>query len=144
MNGFMKKLRAPLLVAACVAALTVTAAAPAHAAGGDWLHVSGGQGKASWTWSSSNPANLDGITLVAWDQKCDNIGVYTYMRIVNELGYGKDTRKHTDPCSGGESGVGGLIWRDNARVRGVTVYVCADVTGTDICGWSYYDNPYSS
>jgi hypothetical protein len=137
---FRRSLRAPVLVVAITAGTLFSTASSASAAGGNWIDTTDGRGRATWTWSS-NPASLDNITLIAQDYKCDGEGVYTYMKFYNANGVNRDSRHYTDPCSSGESGIGGLSWRDESAVTGVRVFACEDVWGSDSCSNNHYDNP---
>lgn len=135
------KVRRPfiVLVLLIAAILFGTQAASAQAGGGGWLYVPGGQGYATWDWSS-NRANLDNVHMVAWDTNCNSSGVYTYIEVTNMLGYTASGSNTNDACSGGAS-ERWSYWRDVANIRGVRVYVCEDVTGWDDCSTQYYDNP---
>lgn len=114
----------------------------ASAAGGDTLYVAGGQGYASWTWSSSNYANITNLTKLAWDTSCNASGVYTYIVILQTVSSYTGPRVN-DACSGGASSTSGGTFSGSNNIKGIRVYVCEDVTGSDICSSQYYDSPYT-
>jgi hypothetical protein len=130
-----------LTVLVCSISL-ITAAGPASAAGGDWLYTPGGQGYASWTWSSSNYANITAVTKVAWDTDCDDDGMYTYMVIYQTVSSYTGSRVG-DSCSGGQSSTTGGSFSGSNNIKGIRVYVCEDTDGSDWCANQYYDSPYT-
>jgi hypothetical protein len=116
-------------------------ASATSAVGGDWLYLPGGQGAATWTWSS-NRANLDNIYKTAWDTNCDGQGIYTKLGITNALNYYHEGPAVSDACSGGATQAGPSTHRDVANIKRVRVIVCQDVFGPDECTVrDYYPPP---
>ncbi|HEX8867327.1 MAG TPA: hypothetical protein VF821_16840 [Lentzea sp.] len=130
--GRTNKTRTTLVLIGTLASMTLVNVGSASAAGGDWLQLPGGKGKISWQWSS-NRANLDNVYKTAWDTQCNDQGIYTYIKVTNELSYSKEGPRVNDSCSGGETTVGPSNWRDVANIRRVTVVVCRDNAGWDEC-----------
>ncbi len=125
----------------CSVGLLATAGS-ASAAGGDWLYTEGGRGYASWTWSTSNYANITNLTKVAWDTDCDDDGVYTYIEIYQGSYRYQGSAVH-DSCSGGQTSTTGGSFNGNMNITGIRVFVCEDVDWSDDCSSQYYDSPYT-
>lgn len=144
-GGRGTRVRAVTAAAAAVllaGAASLIGAAPATAAGGGWLYTPGGQGYATWDWSSSNYANISNVTKVAWDTSCDDEGIYTYLVIYQSVSQYTGSRVN-DSCSGGQSATTGGSFQGSNNIKGIRVYVCEDTTGSDWCANQYYDNPYT-